>query len=100
MGTKHPDQISPSNWRGGAETVGRMYERCWELTATCRSCGLIILVDLRVVICMKGPTFSLWNKHTQCRRLVFAGRCRGVVDFAFKAPGMTQSKPLAAADRP
>lgn len=99
MGTKHPDQVSPTMWRGAAETVGRMYEKRWELTGQCRACQLVLLVDLRVVIRMKGPTFSLWNKHTQCRRIVYTGRCRGVIDFSFKAPGMTQPKALTASDR-
>lgn len=99
MGTKHPDQISAGQWRAAVETAGQMYEKCWELTARCRACDLVQLVDLRVVIRMKGPAFSLWNRHTRCRRIVYAGRCRGVVDFAFKAPGMTQHRPLAAPDR-
>lgn len=99
MGTKHPDQIAPTHWRGAAETVGAMYERRWELTARCRACELVTLVDLRVVIRMKGPGFSLWNRHTRCRRVLYRGRCPGVVDFSFKAPGMTAAKILAASDR-
>jgi hypothetical protein len=99
MGIKHPDQISPRHWRTGVETVGQMYERGWELTARCSACDLVTLVDLRVMIRMKGPGFSPWNRRTRCRRLVFGGRCRGVVAFSFKAPGMTDAKPLAAPDR-
>lgn len=99
MGTKHPDQISAGQRRAAVETVGQMYEKCWALTARCRACDLVMLVDLRVVIRMRGPGFSLWNRHTRCRRVVYAGRCRGFVDFEFKAPGMTQPRPLAAADR-
>lgn len=99
MGTKHPDQVGASHWRSSAETVGDMYRKRWELTARCRACDLVLLVDLRVVIRMKGPGFSLWNRHTRCRRIVYAGRCRGFIDFEFKAPGMTMPKPLAASDR-
>lgn len=99
MGTKHPDRINPTDWRDGAETVGRMYEKRWELTARCDACDLVMLVDLRVVIRMKGPAFSLWNQRTRCRRIVFNGRCRGFVAFEFKAPGMTQPKRLSAPDR-
>lgn len=99
MGTKRPDQIGTSAWRAGVETVGQMYERHWELVGRCRACGVALLVDLRVVIIMRGETFSLWNQHTQCRALAFGGRCRGVIDFSFRAPGMTQHRPLAAPDR-
>lgn len=99
MGIKHPDRIGPSDWRRGAETAGQMYEKCWELTAHCRACGAVTLVDLRAIICLRGPAFSLWNKHPRCRQVVYAGRCRGLVDFEFKAPGMTAHKPLSAPDQ-
>jgi hypothetical protein len=99
VGTKRPDQISSDQWRRGVETVRQMHERRWELVGRCRSCGVALLVDLRVTISMLGPDFSLWNKHTQCRALSFGGRCRGVVDFHFRAPGMTQHRPLTAPDR-
>lgn len=99
MGTKHPDQVAPSEWRRAANTVGDMYRKRWEITARCRACDLVMLVDLRVVIAMKRPDFVLWNRKTPCRRLVYAGRCRGFVDFEFKAPGMTQPRKLAAPDQ-
>jgi hypothetical protein len=99
MGIKRPDQIGTTQWREGVETVGQMYAKCWELIARCRACGVVLLVDLRVIIVMLGPDFSLWNRHTQCRVIVYSGRCPGVVDFSFKAPGMTAPKPLAAPDR-
>lgn len=99
MGIKRPDQISASEWRRGGETVFDMYRRRWELIATFRKCGVVMLVDLRIPIKMLGPGFSLWNKHPRCRRIVHVGPCGGWIDFAFKAPGMTQHKPLAAPDR-
>lgn len=99
MGIKRPDQIGPSDWRAGVETVGQMYQRRWELIACCDDCQTRLIVDLRVPIAMLGPRFSLWNRRTRCRRLVYGGRCRGFVRFEFKAPGMTDYKPLAAADR-
>lgn len=99
MGTKHPDQIAPSEWRRSADSIGAMYAKHWELTARCRACDLVLLVDLRIMIAMKRPDFVLWNRHTPCRRVVYAGRCRGFVDFEFKAPGMTQPKQLSAPDQ-
>lgn len=99
MGSKSPDQINASAWRSSAETAADMARKGWELVARCRACDLILIVDLRVVIATRGPGFSLWNRHTRCRRIVFAGRCRGFVDFEFRAPGMTTAKPLAAPDR-
>lgn len=97
MGTKRPDQISAGQWRRACETVGQMHERGWDLTARCNACDLVMMVDWRVLIAMKGPGFSLWNRRTRCRRLVFNGRCRGFVEFQFRAPGMTDAKPLRAA---
>lgn len=95
MGTKRPDQIAADHWRGSAETVGEMLSRGWDLIAVCRHCTLQMVVDLRVVALVKGAGFSLWNRHGRCRRL----GCPGVVDFRFRAPGMTQHRPLSAPDR-
>jgi hypothetical protein len=55
VGTKRPDQISSDQWRRGVETVRQMHERRWELVGRCRSCGVALLVDLRVTISMLGP---------------------------------------------
>lgn len=96
MGNKHPDQIPPSEWRRSAETALDMYRKRWELVGRCDTCDLVMLADLRVIVHMKGQAFSPWNRKTRCRRVVFAGRCRGVIAFEFKAPGMTQHKRLAA----
>lgn len=96
MGTKHPDQIPARDWRRGGETALDMYRRRWELIAKCSACDLVTLVDLRVVVHMRGQAFSLWNRKTPCRRITFGGRCKGFMSFEFKAPGMTRHKPLEA----
>ena len=95
MGTKRPDQISANKWRDAAETVGQMLEKGWDVVSVCRYCGLQMVVDLRVTALATGEGFSIWNKHTRCRRL----GCPGVVDFRFRAPGMTQHRPLTGPDR-
>lgn len=95
MGTKHPDQIGASHWRGKAETVLDMFRFHWDVQSICRHCSLRMQVDLRIVAVYAGRDYSLWNKHPPCRRL----HCPGRVDFEFKAPGMTRHRPLAAPDR-
>lgn len=92
MGTKHPDQISPVYWREGVETVEDMVQRRWDLIVACRHCRVMMHVDLRVIAFYKGRDFSLWNRTARCRVL----HCPGLVDFSFKAPGMTRHKRLAA----
>ncbi|MBX3482565.1 hypothetical protein [Phenylobacterium sp.] len=97
MGTKHPDQIGIGHWRQTCETVGKMYEKGWDLHGRCNACDLLMLVDFRVLIAMRGPDFIPWNRKTRCRRIVFAGRCKGFVEFEFRAPGMTEFRQLKAA---
>ena len=96
MGTKHPDQISPVYWRGAAETVEDMFRQQWDLLAACRHCRVMMHVDLRVIAFYKGRDFSLWNRHARCRVL----HCPGLVDFSFKAPGMTRHMRLTAPPSP
>ena len=72
-----------------------MIARKWEVVSICRTCQLIMLVDLRVIVLARGPDVSLWNRKARCRRLL----CGGVVEFHAKVPGMDQHEPLRADDR-
>ena len=77
MGSTNPDRIPPIQWRMQSETLGEMRANGWRLTSRCRMCQLEMAVDLDLLIRIKGPDLSLWNRSPACRRLY----CRGVVDF-------------------
>ena len=70
-------------WRSGCETVGQMHQRRWDVITKCRRCGLQLHANLRMVIKVNGPDFSLWNRRTRCRKV----GCGGMVEFMGKPPG-------------
>jgi len=94
MGAPNPDRVPLSRRRRKCETVGQMIAEDWDVISICRTCGLAMKADLRLVALARGPDFSLWNRNARCRRLF----CAGWVEFQAKAPGMTQHEALQAPD--
>ncbi|NEX91168.1 hypothetical protein [Caulobacter sp. 17J65-9] len=77
MGSTNPDRIPAIQWRRQSETLGEMRANGWRLTSRCRTCMLEMVVNLDILILLKGEDFSLWNRTAPCRRLY----CPGIVDF-------------------
>jgi len=74
MGRRNPDRIPFSYRRRQADTVQQMREQGWDIIARCDHCRVMLRVDLRVVIRMRGREFSLWNQDPlQGRRLHWVG---------------------------
>lgn len=92
MGSRNPDRVPLSYRRRKCETVVDMIEQGWDVISTCRTCGLVMGVDLRTIAQVRGPAFSLWNRKSRCRRV----GCGGVVEFQAKAPGMGYHERLDA----
>ncbi|QUD86967.1 hypothetical protein [Phenylobacterium montanum] len=92
MGAKNLDRIPLSEWRRTIESVWDMMQARWEVATKCRTCGLMMSVDLDLITWISGSRTSLWNKHPRCRRL----GCAGFVDFMAKPPGRSNFEPLVA----
>lgn len=92
MGSRHPDRVSAAVWRQSCETLGDMYRKRWALAVVCRTCRLELRADLVSMVLRLKPDFSPWNRTSRCRRI----GCRGVVDFRFRAPGMSYFMPLTS----
>lgn len=78
--------------RARCETVFDMLTQHWDVISKCRTCGLIMRVDLWAILRLRGPKTSLWNRKARCRRL----GCPGVVEFQARAPGMGWHETLEA----
>jgi hypothetical protein len=72
-----------------------MLRERWDVISKCRTCGLMMRTDLRVIARLSGPSVTLWNRKARCRRLL----CNGVVTFWAKAPGMDGHQELRINDR-
>ena len=92
MGHRNPDRVPISHRRARCETVGDMLREGWDIISKCRTCGLMMAVDLRLVAKVKGAKTGLWNRTQRCKRI----GCTGVVDFMAKAPGMAFHETLSA----
>jgi len=95
MGNRNPDRVPLSHRRSRCKTVADMLAQGWDVISECRTCGLMMQVDLDLIAWRKGAKTSLWNRKARCRRL----HCEGVVDFKAKAPGMLWHEKLIADDR-
>jgi hypothetical protein len=82
MGQWNAERWAPEAWRAGTETVGQMQANRWEVTSRCEVCGLAMRVDLNVIVQVKGPRVSLWNRRAPCRRI----GCEGKVRFWGRPP--------------
>jgi hypothetical protein len=91
MGRKNIDRIPITDRFGEGQTVAHMAVAGWEVLSKCRTCGLMMVVDLKVVAKVSGPSTSLWNRKSHCRRI----GCNGFVHFQAKAPGMPFYSELA-----
>jgi hypothetical protein len=90
MGSRNPDRVPLAYRRRKCETVQQMIEQRWEVSSRCQVCRMELRVDLGAIACVRGPSFSLWNRKSRCKGL----HCRGVVTFLAKAPGMGWHEPL------
>jgi len=86
MSTKKPERWPVERWRASAETVGKMHRAGWSVRSYCRSCHLLMAVDLETIILRRGPDVSLWNRQARCRRI----GCSGAVEFQGQPPGVFQ----------
>jgi len=86
MGRKNIDRIPITEWRQSCSTVTKMRARGWEVVSRCRSCHLVMDVDLERMALELGPDFCLWDRQPPCR----SRRCGGRVVFQARVPG----KPL------
>jgi hypothetical protein len=96
VGHRNPDRVPLMARRARCETIGQMLREGWEVEAWCVACRLKLRVDLRTIAIVRGPTFSLWNRASRCRRV----GCRGRVEFHARAPGMTGVERLAVPNAP
>lgn len=90
MGSRNPDRVPLAYRRRKCETVVDMMAQGWEVLSSCEKCRLQMNVDLKTISRVRGPTFSLWNRRSRCRRV----GCSGVVVFQAKAPGMAYYEQL------
>ncbi|MGA0603511.1 hypothetical protein ACO2Q3_22580 [Caulobacter sp. KR2-114] len=95
MGQRNIDRAPIRMRYHHGRTVADMLGNRWQVISKCRTCGLIMLVNLRLVVVVSGPGVSLWNRRARCRRL----GCAGVVDFQAMAPGMDGFQPLEIDER-
>jgi hypothetical protein len=79
-------------WRSKVETVADMLRERWDVITSCQKCGLAMVADLALIARESGPTTSLWNRSSPCRRI----GCTGSVVFMARAPGKTYHEPLSA----
>lgn len=63
-----------AEWAGRAGTVGELQAQGWPVVARCARCDLEMEVRLAVVEEARGKAFSLWGRHTRCRRRHCLGR--------------------------
>lgn len=96
MGHRNPDRVPITYRRAQAQTVAQMIQQRWDVISRCRSCGLVMRVDLKVIAKVRGPRTSLWNRVARCKRI----GCNGQVEFQAKAPGMTGHEVLWTYDEP
>jgi hypothetical protein len=94
MGRKNPDRFHVTDFRWSCDTVSQMLEHNWEVVGRCDRCGLVMLVDLRMVALVRGPKFSLWNRKTRCKRL----HCPGFMALMARWPGAPLHQELVAND--
>jgi hypothetical protein len=78
--------------RDKCESVEAMGREGWDVISRCQTCGLIMQVNLSLIIRVRGPGVSLWNRKERCRRL----GCTGWVEFQGRAPGMAMHETLSA----
>jgi hypothetical protein len=90
VGAPNPDRVSIRARFAQGRTVDDMARSGWEVISRCEQCGLMMLVDLKLIAWVRGPNVSLWNRKARCRRLL----CNGVVTFHAKVPGMSGHEPL------
>ena len=82
MSTRKPERWPPEQWRGIANTVGKMRAAGWSVRSYCRTCHLLMEVDLDTIILRRGADTVLWNRQAKCRRI----GCSGVVEFQGRPP--------------
>lgn len=96
MGKRNADRIPLIERKHLGETVADMHRERWDVLSRCRTCGLMMSVDLTLIIRVSGPKTTLWNRVSHCRRI----GCNGQVEFQAKAPGMAFFQELRSYDTP
>lgn len=74
MVTLNPDEAPEPITRAAADTIGQMMAREWRVLSHCSRCRLQMFVDLPTLAQLRGPDFSLWNRHPVCRSIGCFGR--------------------------
>jgi hypothetical protein len=92
MGFRKPENWKPEDWRATAETVGAMRKAHWDIIAHCLSCHLTLRVDTAVIIQLRGPNVSLWNKQAPCKKV----GCKGSMEFQGRPPQLSRHFALRA----
>lgn len=80
----NPDRWPPEQWRACAPSVAKMRAGGWDVRSYCRTCHLMMQVDLALVERVSGPGVVLWNRQGKCRRI----GCAGIVEFQGKPPDL------------
>lgn len=82
MGSRNPDRVHISEWRGKAETIADMWKHRWRIRSVCESCGVERQENLDAMIRLRGPGLVLWEKTGVCQRILpHSGPCKGPLFF-------------------
>lgn len=90
MGAKSPDRIPFQHFHFQSRTVGLMIENGWTAISQCEACRLQMTVDLELIVTVKGPDVTLWNRRQRCKSV----GCTGWVFFLGKHPRRIGFDPL------
>ncbi len=82
MSTKKPERIPFQHFHFQSRMVGLMIENGWTVISQCEKCQLQTTVDLDLIVTVKGPQVTLWNRRQRCKKV----GCSGWVYFLGKHP--------------
>lgn len=79
MGRRNLDRYSEDDWRTASASVEQILVNGWPAFADCPVCDLRIRADLKRIVQVKGPGYSLWGADAACRRVGCLGRVQFVI---------------------
>lgn len=82
MGGLNADRVTSPPNQAQALTLGWMADLGWQMRARCRTCELLLEVDVPGLVRMHGRDAIWWGRHPRCRRV----GCNGRVTFSAAAP--------------